>query len=71
MQDYNVSLNFNTKLYGYVAAYEYVIKEKDSMTVLQSQEHTIKIIRSSKTKNVFKKFSGTFKSQREEKIRRE
>ena len=34
MQDYNVSLNFKTKLYGYVAAYEYVIKEKDSLTVL-------------------------------------
>ena len=40
MQDYNVSLNFKTKLYGYVATYQHVIKEKDISTVLHSQGHT-------------------------------
>ena len=37
--DYNVSLNFQTKSYRYVAAYRYIIKEKDISTVLQSGTH--------------------------------
>ena len=58
MQDYNVSLNFKTKSYGHVAAYRYVIKEKNISTVLHSQGHIpLENIRSSKTEKAFIRFN--------------
>ena len=39
LHDY-VSLHFQTKSYGYVKVYRYIIKEKDISTVLHCQGHT-------------------------------
>ena len=56
LRDY-VSLNFQTKLYGYLAAYRYIIKEKDISTVLHSQGHTpLECMRSPKTKKTSDRF---------------
>ena len=58
LRDYNVSLNFQAKSYGYVAAYWYIIKEKDISTVLHSQGLTpLQCIRSPKIKKAFERFS--------------
>ena len=39
LHDY-VSLHFQTKSYGYVTVYRYIIKEEDISTVLHCQGHT-------------------------------
>ena len=69
MQYYNVSLKFKTKSYGYVAAYRYVIKVKDILTVLHSQGHTpVENIRSSKKKKAFKRFSEVTSQKKRRKL---
>ena len=69
MQDYNISFNFKTNLYGYVAAYQYVIKEKDISTVLCSQGHTtLESIRSLKSKRACKRFSEVLSQKKRRKL---
>ena len=47
----------SNKLYGYLAAYRYIIKEKDISTVLHSQGHTpLECMRSPKTKKTSDRF---------------
>ena len=67
LRDY-VSLNFESKSYRYVAAYQYIIKEKDISTVLHSQGHTLlECIRSPKTKKMLLKgpTSGQVRKRKE------
>ena len=69
LRDYNVSLNFQTKSYGYVAAYRYILKEKDISVVLHSQEHTLlEYIRSPKTKKAFERFSQVSSEKKKRKL---
>lgn len=66
---YNVSLNFQTKSFGYVAAYRYVIKEKEISTVLHSEGHTpLQSIKSPKTKKAFRRFSEVSEQKKRRKL---
>ena len=52
-----------------MAAYRYIIKEKDISTVLHSQRHTpLECIRSPKTKKAFERFSQVSSEKKKRKL---